>query len=337
MTQLNLINGRRERQDATLLPFEEQFINTIQDVDEYCHKRGEIGGLDTGFPQMTEALEGLQSGLTLIAGAPNTGKSALTMQLALQIAQRNDNTYCIYHSLDDNMREMLPRAVATLQRLPINAVKFPARYQARGETNILTRRKAGLNQLVSLASRFGIRDESYDGNGAAIESIEKSVKDIKFHAPDKQIVLFIDNFHDLMSINMSAGDADNSKFNYLAGEISRLATQYDLPIVCTAEFRKLNGYRRPTVDDVRETVKIGYESKAILLCYNEVGLKGEASSIAFDRPDKQGKQPILEVKYGKNKYSSFKGRLFYNFYTEQSYLQEVPPAGVISLNGIISS
>ena len=78
------------------------------------------------------------------------------------------------------------------------------------------------------------------------------------------------------------------------------------------------------MDDIRETVKIAYEAKAILLCYNEVGLRGEAASIFYMRGGQEFeniKQPVFEVKIGKNKFASFKGRLFFEFMPELSYMK----------------
>jgi replicative DNA helicase len=305
-----------------------EFLDNVEAVDQYCKNRGILGGLDFGFPQMTHHLDGLQPGITLIAGQPNTGKSAITLQIALQVAQNNDKVYCMYHSIDDNKNEIMPRAAATLASVPINSIKFPEKLKAAGDHAGLARRARAIEQLKALNTRFGIRDDSYNGEGSDIESIEESVRTMKMNLPeDVQICLFIDNFHDLDSRTLKGGTTDNAKYNYICDQLTRFANTYDMPIVCTAELRKLNGFRRPTIDDVRETTKIGYQAKAIMLCYNEVGLKGENADIYWERPGITAKQPVLEIQFGKNKYSSFKGRLFYNFSPEMSKLVEMPEEG----------
>ena len=116
-----------------------------------------------------------------------------------------------------------------------------------------------------------------------------------------------------------------------------MATKYGIPIITTAEFKKLNGYRRPSLDDIRESVKIKYEAKAILLCYNEVGLKGEAASIYYELQGKSQKQPVFEVKFGKNKMSSFKGRLFFEFYPDIAYFEPADKASTKRYNNLIYS
>lgn len=116
-----------------------------------------------------------------------------------------------------------------------------------------------------------------------------------------------------------------------------MATDLDVPIVCTGEFRKINGYRRPGVDDIRESVKIKYEAKSILLIYNEVSLKGEAAQIFFNLQGKPTKQPIFEVKFGKNKYSSYKGRIFFYFFPEMAYFQPTSAQDTKTFNNLLYS
>lgn len=313
-----------------------EFEDNVDMVDNYCKTRGVFGGLDVGFPQMTHALEGLQPGIILIAGQPNVGKSALVLQMALQVAKTNEKVYCMYHSIDDNIKEMLPRAVATLAKVPINSIKFPQKLEQEGQFKALERREKALNEIKQLSDRFGIRDSLYNGEGADIESIEQSIKNIKMSLPDDvRICLFIDNFHDLNSKTIARSDSEAKRYEYICEKLTSLANNYDMAIVCTAELKKLNGNRRPTIEDVRESVKISYEAKAILLCYNEVGLKGENANIYWDDPGKEGKQPVLEVHFGKNKLSSFKNRLFYSFWPEMSRLEETSPDGAKLFRGKI--
>lgn len=131
--------------------------------------------------------------------------------------------------------------------------------------------------------------------------------------------------------------SDKNKYDYLAQRCADLATKYDIPLVTSGEFKKLGGFRRPTTDDLRESIKIVYEAKAILLCYNEVGVKGEAASIYFDIAGRAQKQPIFEVSFGKNKLGGFKGRRFFEFYPEIARFEECGQAETKRYNNLIYS
>ena len=264
----------------------DEMLASITHMDKYCSSKGILGGLSWGSPSLDKAFDGLQSGLILVGGAPNTGKSALCLQMGWQIANANIEktketpyrAYVLYFSLDDNTTELLPRLIALDQKVPINVVKAPMKYQEM--TKQIERRTIGVEKLKNSLDRFKIIDST---KGTSIEyianEIERHYVALKSEDEDYKLVVIVDNFHDITTTSVKNSENDNARYDYICDRLSGLATMYDLPIICTAEFRKLNGARRPIMDDVRSTTKIGYEAKAIILCYKEVGLKGEEASI----------------------------------------------------------
>jgi len=316
--------------------FKSKMLQTIAEVDKYSWERGELGGLDWGFESFNKAFEGLNTGVHLVAGQSNVGKSGICIQLAWQIAkanriptpQRPKKAFVLYFSLDDNNNELMPRLVAIDQQIPINAVRFPKKHQ--DDARVMEARQVGYENLRESAMYLGMQDVN---EGSDIEYIEETAEkyyiELQKIDPAYQLVLVIDNFHDI-TVRQSGGfGADqNGKYDFIADKLSRIATRFDCPIICTAEFRKLNGNRRPILDDIRESTKIVYEAKAILLCYNEVGLRGQQANVFWQRPDNPNKQPIFEAHVGKNKFGSFKGRMFLEFIPEMSYFKEVPAAAM---------
>lgn len=338
----NTSNKKPEINPEDLLSIQQEMLQTIDYMDEYAWRKGEIGGLDWGIEGFNKAFDGLQTGLIMVAGQPNIGKSALCMQLAWTIAASNreiipdkrpNKAYVIYFSLDDNDVDLLPRIIAIDQRIPINAVKAPKKYEE--DITLMARRQKGINRLKESLDFFKIVDSK---KGTSINFIEEEIKRHQLEITTKdenyKVVAIIDNFHDI-TVEGQSFRSDNQKFDHIAGELSRICTLLDIPIICTAEFRKLNGNRRPTVDDVRESVKIAYEAKAIMLCYNEVGIRGEAASVYWQKPEIPYKQPVMEVKMGKNKYTSYKNRLFFEFMPEMSYLNPVPNERARNYNQMI--
>lgn len=314
--------------------FKTKMLQTIDEVDEYSWKRGEMGGLDWGFDSFNKAFEGLNTGVHLVAGASNVGKSGIMMQMGWNIAKNNreiteqkpKKAFVIYFSLDDSNNELLPRLVAIDQTIPINAVRFPKKY--KDNQHYMNKREQGFQNLKDSVMHIHMMDVN---EGSDIEHIEETTEryatELLKIDENYQIVVMIDNFHDVTVRDMRPGADDKAKYDYIADQLSRIASKFDCPIICTAEFRKLNGTRRPTLDDIRESVKIVYEAKAILLCYNEVGLRGQQAGVYWEDSDKADeKQPVFEVQIGKNKFSSFKGRAFFEFIPEMSYFREATEA-----------
>lgn len=312
-----------------------KMLRTIDEVEEYSWNRGEMGGLDWGFDSLNKAFEGLNTGVHLIGGQSNIGKSSFMLQLAWQIAQANQvvteqkprKAFVLYFSLDDNNNELIPRLVAVDQRIPINVVRFPKKYQ--DNATYMEKRSEGVRHLKESVDYINMQDVN---KGSDIEYIEETME--KYHVelhktdPNYQLVVFIDNFHDItIGDEKLRNKTGGEKYDHIADTLTKIATKYDCPIVCTAEFRKLNGNRRPTTDDLRDSVKILYEAKAVMLCYNEVSLRGQQATVHWMRSDNPNKQSVYEVHVGKNKYSSFKGRAFFEFIPEMAYFKEVPEAG----------
>lgn len=248
-------------QKEDFLPIQQEMMDTIVMVDDYCKNRGRLGGLDWGMESLNKAFEGLNPGLIMVAGSPNVGKSALCMQLAWRVSQSNqkikegerpNKAYVVYFSLDDNATDLLPRIVAIDANVPINVVKAPAKYQDE-RPDLIVRRNNGIKRLKEAVPYFKMIDST---KGSSIEFIEEQVRrhHLELQGKDEayKLVVFIDNFHDITVDAINFKDNGNAKYDYIAGELSRICTQYDIPVICTAEFRKLNGNRRPTVDDVRE-------------------------------------------------------------------------------------
>ena len=281
-------------------------------------------GIKTGYDCIDKAFDGgLYPGFTIVAGDSNLGKTALMTNLAWNVINNNNDVYVMDFSLDDSMPEKLGRMAACSGKLIINAVRTPLRYQ--NYPLMLARRKNALINLRSMSDKYRAYDASFSTFVEDIqEEIQKKLIYFDEHNINKKLVIFIDNFHDMDlrdQPNLSAKD----KFDTLAQWCSDFSTKYNVTMVCSAELKKLNGIRRPQLDDLRETVKIKYAAKAVLLVYNEVHYKGESANIYYNINGNPFKQPIFEIHFAKNKYGTYKGRNFFEFYPEMAYLKECDP------------
>jgi replicative DNA helicase len=303
-----------------LLPFEERMLYNVQQVDEYAWSRGAKGGLDTGYPQMNEALEGgVQSGLILFAAAPNVGKSSFMLQVSKNISENNDNVYVSYHSLDDSNNMLLPRYVACDQQITIAQAQMPERFVE--EPEILDKRNEGMKNIYRRVDRFGMNDSNFT---TSVEGIEQHIKDLIMYLPEgTRIVIAIDSFNDLTVETQKFNNSD-ARNEYVAKAIKDWTVTYNAVVMCTAHLRKTNG-KRPTVDDLKDTIVLQYEANLIFMMYNEVGVKEENASVYWLNEEDEKKMSVLEVKYAKNKFSSFKGTKFYEFIPDKAFAVEASP------------
>ena len=293
----------------------------LENVERRAWSNNSVG-LKTGFNSFDKAFDGgWKPGFYVIAGDSNLGKSAMLTQINWKILENNDKVYLMDFSLDDPMPDKVGRMVASWNRVIINAVKSPMQYSHL--PLMLVRRKEGINRLKKAVSKY----RPYDSNFSSfIEDIEEEVQRMKIILektdPEIQLVVAIDSFHDL-AIKAKGMLTETQKYNEIAQWAADLAIKYDVVLIVTAELKKVEGIRRPQLGDLRESIKIRYEAKAILMVYNDVHYKGENADVFFQRKNSPEKQPVFEVQIAKNKIHSFKGRFFYYFYPEMAYMEEV--------------
>lgn len=307
-------------QPVPIMGHENEMWNII-DKYEYDAWSPANVGFKTGWSTIDRGFDGgMSSGFVVVGGDSNLGKSGFMSQLAWQLGQNNDNTYVLDFSLDDPMKDKIPRIVGAANMVLLNCVKNPNNYQ--DNPFMLSRRKTGMAMLRNAVDRY----RAYDANFTTFleeieEEIQKKIIELEAEGVDKKVVVMIDNMHDLNSRDQSFAN-DKMKYDFIAQWCSDLAIRYDILVVASAELKKINGTRRPSLDDIREAVKIKYEAKAVLLVYQEVHYKGEGSSIYFNRQGYNNKQPVFEVHFAKNKFGSFKGRTFFEFYPEMARFEE---------------
>ena len=307
--------------------------NTLDNFETNAWQAKNVG-IKTGFDCVDKAFEGgLFPGFIILAGDSNLGKSAFITQLAWGIVENNQDVYVMDFSLDDAMPDKLARVAACSGKLIINAVKTPLNYM--NYPLMLIRRKNAILNLRANVGKYRAYDSAFS---TFIEDIEKEIEEklVFFDANgiNKKIVVCIDNFHDL-NIASEPRLQDKEKYDKLAQWCSDLAIKHNITIICSAELKKLNGNRRPILDDIREAVKIKYEAKAVLLVYNEVHYKGDGADIFFMKQNNPFKQPVFEVHFAKNKFGTYKGRAFFEFYPEMAYMKECDPVAQKTYSQIV--
>lgn len=291
-------------------------LNKLQMVDDYLWKRSAEGGITTGFKQLDDAIDGdLSPGLYLFAAAPNVGKSMLLLQIANQIVKSNDNVHVAYHALDDTTKDVLPRFIATHEGITISQSKNPSRYQDNPEA--LDKRNDAMKFMYNNMHKLSFWDAE-EGNN--LKELEQHVKDLRMElGEDVRIVVMLDSIYDVRAM---FAQNDKQAYEEVATTVKSWCGLYDVVIMATAHLKKTGG-RRPISEDLKENNRLEFEANFIALLYNEVGLKEEEANIYWLHEDREEKLPVIEMRIAKNKFGSYKGTLFFEFFPDLSTAYEV--------------
>jgi DNA primase catalytic core len=278
---------------------------------------GFILGPDLKLFENAMAGEWDQDVLCVVGGRANAGKSAFMCKLAYEIANHTENNaLVIYHTIDDTREQLLPRLVSIAEaskQLSINQIKSP-KYWGKNDPELLKKRKIGYDIVENLAKsgKLIIKDANH---GMTIAYMETLIQYYQEKFPDRKIVYFLDNFHKLM--DYSDNKDERTRFKKLSKTIKNIATSYHIPIISTMEYTKLPAGTRPSNNNISESVAMEYDSNLIVHLFNELHELGPNANIYHMNTDKDGKAqrfPRIEMIFGKNKITSFKSSLWFDFY-----------------------
>lgn len=320
----------------------EDFVGTTlhdyEEFDERCWNKGD-GYKLPGYPLIEEYLEGIESGLYLFAGESNSGKSACMMNVLKDMCSyRPNKLFGIYYSLDDSKQEIIPRIIAMEQQIPISVASKPKRYENMKEQcdndNValydmyLEKRQKGLDKLRAEADIFKIEDTTKIKNSTDLqEHMIKMQTYVRSIDPEMNIVVAIDAINDIKLDEkvFGRGLTSTKQIEEISKFVKDLTTELDIIILSSTHLRKLNGNRRPTLDDLKEANTLVYEASVVWLVYNDVSKNKAAAKISWNDKDAEGNLgAIIELDWAKNKKSSYKGRTFNMFKPYFSLCKECP-------------
>lgn len=301
--------------------------------DEAAWTKGS-GYSTPSFPLFDQHMEGVESGLYLIAGESNSGKSALLMNMIFDFCVcEENNLFGIYFSLDDTKNELIPRLISMNESIPISVGSKPHRYQEAIDQGLegsssyeeyLEKRQHGLEYLKGLNRQFKIEDSTKITCGEQIIDYLRKLKVfLDTNAPGKKIIVAIDSISDIQFTDSNfAKMSDKQKGDYIAINVKKWSVELDLPIFGSIHLRKIEQNRRPTIADLKDSGRYVYEASYVGLVYNDVSRNKQSATI-YDTDDSTGeKMPIIELDWAKNKKSSYKGRTYHYFAPNYSQVAE---------------
>jgi len=253
--------------------------------------------------------------LIYIGGGEQAGKTTFCSQMAYEIAsdERND-AMCIYHSIDDASKFPTYKWVCNgtgNTRLKLNHVSSPKYWMGQeGHKWVAAEREVGYKDITKLMQeeRLIVVDSS---DGQSITYAEGLVKYYREKYPQRNIVLFVDNFHKLPDYAEIQG---HERVKRLSNHLKNMAVANHITIVSTVEYKKLPAGEKPDNQAIAESRALAYDATVILHLYNNLHHSNEDEAILIHKDDYGNTLPRIWVKFGKNKVSGYEGREFVDLF-----------------------
>ena len=226
-------------------------------LTELAQSDSMIPGLSTGLRDLDIKINGLnKSDLLLIAARPAMGKSAFSLNIALNVAKKYNKTVAMFNL--EMSREQLAMRLLACESF-VDAQKMATGKLTEEEWSKLCMASAALSQT----------DIRIDDN----PSITVAEMNAKCRRLDNLGLVVID----YLQLMTGSGYGKNSENRVtVVGEISRalkiMAKELNVPVVCLSQLSRAVESRtdkRPIMSDLRESGAIEQDADAILFLYRD--------------------------------------------------------------------
>jgi len=238
-------------------------IGTV--VDRIESAQDGMTGLSTGIPAIDRITGGLQGGkLYTISARPGAGKTALTNQIALNVAGRQVPVGIC--SLEMSEDELGFRAIARVCNAPMDGLYS-------GDDEALGRMSAGMSALniADWPLHFNTEDDE----------LTNLISQIRIWKIKKSIQLVVVDHVGLVSVY--GKESKRLEINEVTRQLKKLAKTLDIPVIMTAQInRKIDGQNRePYLSDLKESGSIEEDSDAVMFIHEVLNQEGKTDHFKF--------------------------------------------------------
>ena len=247
-------------------------------------------------------------------------------QLKALADKSSDEATILYSYLYNDITETGAIDLDFLEKIPDNIEEFPNS----------VRNKTYRWYQEQVTPYFKIVDGTHIRSG---EELIKYCKDLQAfiraeYGLDWNLIIGIDAVSDITWDSVRFG-TDKELNDYTSRTLKEWAVEeLRCPIFGNIHLRKIDQKKRPTIADVKESGRWIYEANVVFLLHNEVSRVGDIAAISA-RDHDNNVIPVIEIQWAKNKQSSFKGRTYALFHTNQSRCVECTEEQTKHYNGLI--
>lgn len=218
-----------------------------------------LAGISSGFFDLDSLTQGFQkSDLIIIAGRPSMGKTALALNIGLNII-KNSQIPVLFFSLEMSKEQLTYRLLTNETDITSLRLKTGNLYK-----NDWLKLNTIIKNLSSLP--FFIDDTS----NPSIQDIKSKIKKILFE--QNQIGLIIIDYLQLMQTTTSKTDNRAQELSQITRSLKNLAREFNVPIIALSQLSRNVENRvnkRPILSDLRESGSIEQDADLVLMLYRD--------------------------------------------------------------------
>lgn len=242
-------------------PVAEVYKSVMEAIEINSKRSDEVIGLDTGFRELNKYTQGFQPGqLIILAARPAMGKSAMAMNLAVNIAQSNKNgkgTVAIFN-LEMSAEQLMERMIASASNIRLNHIK-----SGKIPNNDWGRFNNACIKLNSLNLYF---DDSSD---STINSIRAKCRKL---AAETSLDFVVIDYLQLIESDMGSRASQQEKVAKISRSLKLMARELNVPVLALSQLSRAVEQRddkRPVMADLRDSGSIEQDADIVMFLYRD--------------------------------------------------------------------
>lgn len=221
-----------------------------------------LPGLSSGFYDLDLLTQGFQkSDLIIIAGRPSMGKTALALNIALNVIKES-KLPVLFFSLEMSKEQIMYRLLSIEANISQVRLKSGKLYQDDWEK---------LNKIIKIMSKLPFFID--DTPDLSIQDIRSKIKKTLFE--QTQIGLIIIDYLQLMQNSALKTENRVQELSIITRALKNLARQFNVPIITLSQLSRNVENRidkKPILSDLRESGSIEQDADLVLMLYKNKDL-----------------------------------------------------------------
>ena len=270
-----------------------QLLNNIFSELKEKFLNPKLPGVSSGFINLDRLTQGFQkSDLIIIAGRPSMGKTALSLNIALNII-KSSRLPILFFSLEMSKEQIMYRILALETNINQLRLKSGKLYQNDW---------IKLNKIIKILSKLPLFID--DSPNLSIQDIRLKIKTILLKQTQIGVVI-VDYLQLMQSPEFKSGNRAQ-ELSQITRSLKNLAREFNIPIIALSQLSRNVDNRidqRPILSDLRESGSIEQDADLVLMLYRSKSInltQNKQSPITELIIAKQRNGPVGSVKLAFN-------------------------------------
>lgn len=241
------------------IPIRQIVLNAMKRIEKASKTKGNVTGVATGFWDLDYKTAGMQpADLVLIAARPSMGKTALVLNIAQNVAFKNNIPLAVF-SLEMSREQLVNRLFSLESKVDSQHIRTGNLSDREWEDLIDGAGTVGRSKLII-----------DDTPGIGIQELRSKCRKFKL---EQNIQMVIIDYLQLMAGSGRGGRIDRQQeVSEISRALKALARELNVPVIALSQLSRAVEQRpdhRPMLSDLRESGAIEQDADVVMFIYRD--------------------------------------------------------------------